>query len=172
LKRSCQAALCSKATAFCAVIITGAPGAVALPLPLPLPVPVPVRRDAGIAAPAPIKAAVIFGFMGWTILTLITAFAIGAFNSPSVGGVPDLCARMDLTGWSLSDGNLRVAHFLATHMMQAVQFATLLAASALQDRAKLHRVISVTVLWALWVLIEFHGALAGEAGLILRVVFG
>jgi len=147
--------------AFCAVIITGTAGAVALA----------VGRDAGFGAPAPVKAGIVLAFLGGTILTLITAFAIGAHGSPYVGGIPDLSARMSLTGWSLASGDLRVAHFLATHMMQAVPVAALFAAYALPDRAKWHLVLLVAVLWALWVLIEFRDALTGQASLILNVVF-
>lgn len=139
--------------AFCAVIITGAAGAVALE----------VARDSGFGAPAPVKAGVVLGLLGGTLLTLITAFAIGARGSPYVGGVPEMSARMALTGWSLSSGDLRVAHFLATHMMQAVPFAALLAAYALPDRAQRPVVFGVAALWALWVLLAHHGALAGQA---------
>jgi hypothetical protein len=146
--------------AFCAVIITGAAGAVA----------VAVWRDGSFGAPAPVRAGVVLGLLGGTILTLITAFAIGANCSPYFGGVPELSARMALTGWSLSSGDLRVAHFLATHMMQAVPFAALLAAYVQPDRAKLPLVIGVAVLWALWVLIEFRGALTGAEALFLDVV--
>ncbi|MCC6006540.1 MAG: hypothetical protein JJU40_02550, partial [Rhodobacteraceae bacterium] len=63
--------------AFCAIIITGAAGAVALA----------VWRDPGFAAPAPVKAGIVLGLMGGTILTLVTALAIGARGSPYVGSV-------------------------------------------------------------------------------------
>lgn len=146
--------------AFCAVIITGAAGAVA----------VAVWRDTGFAAPAPIKAGVILGLLGGTLLTLITAFAIGAQGSPYVGGVPALASRMMLTGWSLSGGDLRVAHFLATHMIQAVPVAAILAAYALPDRVTLPVVLGIAALWAAWVLLEFWQALAGKAAFLVALV--
>lgn len=146
--------------AFCAVIITGAAGAVALA----------VGRDSGFRAPEPLKVGIVLGLLGGTVLTLVTAFAIGARGSPYVGGVPDLSARMAPTGWSLSSGDLRVAHFLATHMMQAVPVAALLAAYALPDRAQRPLVIGVAALWALWVLIAFRTALTGEVALFLEMV--
>lgn len=147
--------------AFCAVIITGAAGAVALA----------VGRDGGFGAPAPVKAGIVLGFLGGTLLTLITAFAIGANGSPYVGGVPDPGARMALTGWSLSGGDLRVAHFLATHMMQAVPFTALLAAWALPNCATRPVAFGVAALWALWVLIAFRGALSGEGAIIATIFF-
>lgn len=143
--------------AFCAVIITGAAGAVALA----------VWCDGSFGAPAPVRAGVVLGLLGGTILTLITAFAIGARGSPYVGGVPDLSARMALTGWSLSSGDLRVAHFLATHMIQVVPVAALVAAYVLPDRAQRPLVIGVAGLWALWVMIAFRTALTGEVALFL-----
>ncbi len=146
--------------AFCAVIITGAAGAVALA----------VWRDSGFGAPAPVKAGIVLGLLGGTLLTLITAFAIGAHGSPYLGGIPDLSARMILTGWSLSGGDLRVAHFLATHMMQAVPIAAVLAAHALPGRVQLPLVIGFATLWILWTLVEFRAALSGEAAIILTPV--
>lgn len=145
--------------AFCAVIITGAAGAVALA----------VCRDAAFDATAPVRAGIVLGLLGGTILTLITAFAIGAYGSPYVGGVPDLSSRMPLTGWSLTGGDLRVGHFLATHMMQGVPFAALIAAYALPGRVRLPLVIGMATLWTLWTLIEFRAALSGEAAIILTL---
>lgn len=146
--------------AFCAVIITGAAGAIA----------VAVWRDAGFGAPWPVGAGIVLGLAGGTILTLITAFTIGAHGSPYMGGVPDLTARMALTGWSLTGGDLRVAHFLATHMMQAVPFAAILAAAVLPVRVQRPVVIAVALLWAVWTLIECHVALSGQRAIILALV--
>jgi hypothetical protein len=91
----------------------------------------------------------VLGLLGGTILTPITAFAIGAHGSPDVGGVPDLSSRMALTGWSLTSGDLRVTHLPATQMMQAVSVAALHAAHALPDRAQRPVVTGVAVLWGL-----------------------
>lgn len=146
--------------AFCAVIITGAAGAMA----------VAVWRDTGFAAPAPIKAGVILGLLGGTLLTLVKAFTIGAQGSPYVGGVPALASRMVLTGWSLAGGDLRVAHFLATHMMQAVPLVAILATYALPDRVKLPVVFGIAALWTAWVSLEFWQALAGKPSFLVTLV--
>lgn len=100
-------------------------------------------------------------------ITMVAAFAIGARGSPCFDGMPDLSARMILTGWSLSGGDLQVTHFLATHIMQAVPLAALLVAYAQPGRLHLPLVIGMATLWSLWTLTEFRAALSGEAAIIL-----
>jgi len=148
--------------AFCAVIITGAAGAVA----------VAVWRDPDYGAPRLVKMGIVVGLLGGTILTLITAFAIGGHGSPYVGAVPDLASRMPLTGWSLVGGDLRVAHFLATHMMQAVPVAALVMCRILPGRMALPAVVGGAGIWSVWVMSAFGMALAGQTPAVLTLLFG
>jgi hypothetical protein len=129
--------------AFAAVIIVGAAGAVGLA----------VLADGGFA-----------------VLTLVTAFAIGGRMSPFVGGVPDFGARMALTGWSRSGGDLRVSHFLATHMIQAVPVFSLLAGRTLPGQTASAAVIVLAMVWSLLTLSEFRTALAGSPSVIARAL--
>ncbi len=145
--------------AFAAVVITGTAAALAAA----------VWRDRGYAAGATIRAGIVLGLTGGTVLTLVTAFAIGARGGPHVGEVPDLASRMAFTGWSLTGGDLRVAHFLATHMMQAVPVAAILLARARPGPAARYVLTGVAVLWATWTLAEFSTALAGEPALFLAL---
>ena len=146
--------------AFCAVIITGAAGAVALA----------VWCDRGFAATGTVRTGIIVGLAGGTILTMVTAFAIGGLGGPYVGGVPDIASRMMFTGWSLSGGDLRVAHFLATHMVQAIPVAALFAVAARLGRMTTPLLWSFAVLWTGWVLLEFQTALSGETAIILDLI--
>lgn len=66
---------------------------------------------------------------GWglaigAILTTFTAFVLGsgAVDGPGhwVGGIKSDAAGLFLAGWSRSGGDLRVPHFFATHIMQAL----------------------------------------------------
>lgn len=147
--------------AFAAVIITGTAAAVAFQ----------VWRDPDFATSPTVRIGILLGLIGGTVLTLVTAFAIGGRGSPYVGGVPLLTSRMMFTGWSLTGGDLRVAHFLATHMMQAVPIA-----AALVIRARLRFfaqsfVFGFAGLWTVWVLVEFGNALSGEPALFMILHF-
>ncbi len=141
--------------AFAAIIITGAAAAVVSV----------VWRDPDFAGDAVLRAAILFGLIGGTILTVLTAFAISERGSPYVGNVPLLTSRMMFTGWSLTGGDLRLSHFLATHMMQAVPIAALLALRARIGFSAGYVVPGFAALWTVWVLVEFTVALSGEPGL-------
>ncbi|MGL4438868.1 MAG: hypothetical protein ACRCUE_06315 [Bosea sp. (in: a-proteobacteria)] len=146
--------------AFCAVIIVGAAGAIGLA----------AWADAELAASPALKAAIVVGLIGGTILTLITAFAIGGRMSPYVGGVPAFDARMALTGWSQSGGDLRVSHFLATHMIQTLPIFALVAERIVPGRAALAAVLVFAILWTMFTLFEFRTALGGSASIITRAM--
>jgi hypothetical protein len=72
------------------------------------------------------------GLMLGAVLTLVTAGALsaGAF-APEIGhwigGVRSDANGIPLLGWSTTGGDLRVSHFLATHLMQALPIVGLLA---------------------------------------------
>jgi hypothetical protein len=142
--------------AICAVIIVGAAGAIGLS----------VMADANVAAPFALRTAIVLGFVGGTILTLITAFAIGARTSPYVGGIPDFSARMALTGWSRTGGDLRVSHFLATHMIQILPLTALAFDRIAAARTAQALVVVVAIGWAAWTIQEFRIALAGSASIL------
>lgn len=144
--------------AFCAVIIIGAAGAIGL---------VMLGDNAAALTPA-LRIAIILGLVGGTVLTLVTAFAIGGRMSPFVGGTPAPELRMLLTGWSQTSGDLRVSHFLATHMIQAVPIAALLFARIAPDRTAVVVVVLFAVIWTALTVYEFRTALAGEASILTR----
>lgn len=142
--------------AFAAVIITGTAAAVAFQ----------VWRDPDFATSPAVKIGILLGLIGGTVLTLVTAFAIGGRGSPYVGGVPLLTSRMMFTGWSLTGGDLRVAHFLATHMMQAVPIVALVLVRAKTEGLATYGLLLFSALWAVWTLAEFSVALSGDRALI------
>jgi hypothetical protein len=65
-----------------------------------------------------------WGLVLGSLATLITAFALGSgqIDGPGhwVGGVRTDIGGLPLFGWSRSGGDLRVPHFFATHIMQAL----------------------------------------------------
>lgn len=146
--------------AFMAIIIIGAAGAVGLA----------VLGDQGFLGSLPLRTAIVIGFVGGTILTLITAFTIGGKLTPYVGGVPLPEARMLLTGWSQSAGDLRISHFLATHMIQALPLFALIAGRILPGRISLVLVLAFGVFWTAITLVEYRTALQGKSSVFARLI--
>jgi hypothetical protein len=145
--------------AFAAVIITGAAAAIAFQ----------VWRDPGFDTHHVLKTGILLGLSAGTALTLVTAFAIGGMGSPYVGNAPSLNSRMMLTGWSLTSGDLRVSHFLATHMMQAVPIAAVLMIWARIGSASKYALLGFAAFWTIWVMLEFGVALSGEPAFLVTL---
>lgn len=64
-------------------------------------------------------------------LTLVTAFTLGGNDGHWVGGTRSDAGGSALFGWSRDGGDLRVAHFFATHAMHFVPAAAIAAALVL-----------------------------------------
>lgn len=144
--------------AFMAVVIVGAAGAIGLAF---------LADNSANASPA-LRTAIAFGLIGGTVLTLVTAFTIGGRLSPYVGSIPGPDARMMLTGWSLTGGDLRVSHFLATHMIQAVPVFALAIERLGLGRSALLLVLAFGAAWAMATLLEYSVALKGDRAFMVR----
>ena len=137
-----------------AVVITLAAGAVGLAI---------VIGGAPGLGPATWLGTVI-GLIGGTVLTLLTAFPIGAALSRHVGAPPADERRMPLTGWSLDVADRRIPHFLGTHAMQALPLAGLILDALLPATAA---TVSILVLSALYILAVFASARLVARGIAL-----
>lgn len=75
-------------------------------------------------APTGVRLGGGWGLVLGSIATLFTAFALGSgeIGGPGhwVGGVRSDLGGLPLLGWSRTGGDLRVPHFFATHIMQAL----------------------------------------------------
>lgn len=73
----------------------------------------------------------VIGLLGGSIVTLLATapLASGIVAGPGhwVGGVHSDAAGLPIFGWSTTGGDLRVPHFFATHLIQAVPLAGWLA---------------------------------------------
>jgi hypothetical protein len=78
---------------------------------------------------------------------------------------------MMFTGWSLTGGDLRVAHFLATHMMQAIPIAAALMIRVRSGFVARYVLQGFAVLWTVWVVAEFRAALSGQPALFMALSF-
>jgi hypothetical protein len=83
------------------------------------------RHPGSDLAPA-IARALVLGLALTLPLTLATAGTLSAMGSHWIGGTPSDTGGLAIMGWSRDGGDLRVAHFFATHAMQAVPLAGLL----------------------------------------------
>jgi hypothetical protein len=98
---------------------------------------------------------------GWGLIlggigTLITAgvMSSGVIDGPGhwVGGIRSDAHGFPLTGWSTAGGDLRVPHFFATHMMQALPLLGLVADLWTPRRANLVVWLGVALMGAVIVL--------------------
>ena len=118
--------------------------------------------DSDSAFEPALKWAIALGLIGGTLLTLYTAFTIGARMSPYVGTIPTDEALMALTGWSRVGGDIRVSHFLATHMIQALPIVGIGIAYLMPSRIGVIIVVLAAVVWSSWTLTEYTRALSGK----------
>ena len=95
------------------------------------------------------------------VLTLVVAGSIGARLSPFVGAEAAAGPRMAVTGWALTGGDLRIAHFFATHMMQALPLAGLVLAWCAPPVVATAAVVGLAGAWTATTLLLFARALAG-----------
>jgi hypothetical protein len=110
--------------------------------------------DPAAALSKPMRWGTGLAFLLSTILTITTALTMGGRLTHHVGLEPAAALRVPLTSWSLTVGDMRVPHFLATHLMQAGPLFAWLAATTVSDRVATAAVIGFCLAWAgltLWV---------------------
>ena len=76
--------------------------------------------------PGTLTLAAGWGFILTGLLTLIVGFTLGAQGSHWIGGDQTDATGLPVLGWSTTGGDLRAAHFAATHLIQALLLAGLL----------------------------------------------
>jgi len=86
-----------------------------------------------------------WGFIVSAVLTTIVAGYLGAQTSHNVGGDPSDASGLTLFSWSTTGGDLRVPHFVALHIAQAMPFLAWLFPS---KRAVVIGLVGLTILVA------------------------
>ena len=105
-----------------------------------------VARDAGFAAGPRTRQGIVLGFVVTLPLTLIVAGMMSSLGNHWVGTPEPGGATLPLMGWSLTTGDLRPAHFVSIHGMQALPLLGLwLDRRKSEDRRILW---GATVLWS------------------------
>jgi hypothetical protein len=117
--------------------------------------------DRGAAMGGPLRTAIALGLAGGTALTLLVAFTMGGRMAHLVGVEAAGAPRMPLTGWSRTAGDLRVPHFFATHMIQAIPLAGLVLERAWTGSVGVLAAWLLALAWTALTLATFRQALSG-----------
>jgi hypothetical protein len=89
-----------------------------------------IARNPSTGLSPALKDAVVIGLALVLPLTLVTAGTMAAMGSHFVGGSANDAGGLFGMGWARDGGDLRVAHFFATHAMHFIPAFGLLAAAA------------------------------------------
>jgi hypothetical protein len=107
----------------------------------------------------------VMGLFLGGMATLLTASALasGQIAGPGhwVGGIRSDIGGLHILGWSTTGGDLRVPHFFATHLMQALPIAGIFADKVLPSNAKLF-VWLASVLGLMVVALTYTQAVSGQ----------
>jgi hypothetical protein len=108
-----------------------------------------------------LKAGIVLGLALTLPMTLISAGFMSSVGSHWVGGAASDAGGLSLMGWARDGGDLRVAHFFATHAMHAVPAFALVSAYVFgaNDRRP---VMVFAVFYVVFVAGVFIQALAGR----------
>jgi hypothetical protein len=127
-----------------AVILTSASGVMGLA----------IWRNPNTGLPPALHLSVALGLILTCILTVIAAGTMSSMPGHLIG-TPVTGARLPVLGWSREVGDLRVAHFFATHAMHAIPIAGLLATRLTPTTGRLiilttSAAFSILVAFAMW----------------------
>ncbi|MCA3448070.1 MAG: hypothetical protein INF93_15385 [Rhodobacter sp.] len=121
-----------------------------------------IWRNRASGLPGPLHLAVALGLVLTFVLTVPVAFHMSAATGHFVGTPADWDTGLPLMGWSRSVGDLRVAHFLATHALHGIPLAGLIAVLTLPEAAARRAVLLASAGYAALVVATFVQALAGQ----------
>jgi hypothetical protein len=79
-----------------------------------------IARDRTLDIAPTLRRALVLGAMLSAGATLVSATVLSAGSGHWVGGTPSDVGGLPLIGWSRRGGDLRVAHFFALHLQQAL----------------------------------------------------
>jgi hypothetical protein len=122
---------------------------------------VQIARNPATGLPPVVKESLVIG-LGLTLpLTLLTAGTMSSMSMHFVGGAGADAVTLPLMDWARDRGDLRVAHFFATHAMHAIPLAGLVSAWLLGSSARLPlRLFSLA--YVALVVFAFAQALSGR----------
>lgn len=118
-----------------------------------------------------LRLGAILGLTIGAAMTLVTAgfLSTGLILETGrwVDGIRNDASGLPLLGWSTTGGDLRASHFFATHTMQALPLAGLLADRFGSERSR-QLVLVATAIWASLVAVTFIQAVLGMPFIALK----
>ena len=119
-------------------------------------------RDGESRLSAPFRWSVGLSLVATFVLTVITAGYMAQTGSHLVGAAATDAGGFPIFGWSRDGGDLRVAHFFATHALHFVPVVGYLGALLLPNRPAFGLSVAATAAYAAFVVYCFIDALAGR----------
>ena len=107
-----------------------------------------------------LKLSIVLGLVLTFVLTIITAGYMAGTTGHYVG-TPVTGARLAVMGWSREVGDLRVAHFIATHALHALPLVGWLVSRWLRPAPAIACVIAAAVVYVAITGLTFAQAIAG-----------
>lgn len=123
---------------------------------------VAIHRNAAAGLDAGLRLSLSLGLVSTFFLTLIVAGYMSANMGHWVGGNASDAEGFVPMGWARDGGDLRVAHFFATHAMHFVPLAGLAVARLAPTGRRVGLVWAAAGVYALFTLYTFVEALAGR----------
>ena len=118
-------------------------------------------RDRGSALPEPLRLSLALGLILTFPLTLLAAGTLASLPGHHIG-TPVTGATMPFMGWSREVGDLRVAHFLATHALHVIPVIGLAALASRHPQHARRLVWAGAAGFAALTLFTFVQALSGR----------
>lgn len=122
-----------------------------------------ILRDRNSRLDPVFRLSVGVGLIATFVLTVIVAGTMSNNGSHFVGGMHSDAGGLPIVGWARDGGDLRVAHFFATHAMHFIPVAGFLFSRALPARQGRLAVLGCAGLFAAFVAYTFVEALSGQA---------
>jgi hypothetical protein len=120
-----------------------------------------IARNPATGLKPVLKDAVVLGLALTFPLTLLTAGTMAQMGSHFVGGSGAVLGAIPFMGWATDRGDLRVAHFFATHALHAIPLAGL-AIAAIGGRQSRVAVWLAALCYGAFVVAIFLQAMAGR----------
>ena len=122
---------------------------------------VQIARNPNTGLSPAVKEALVLGLALVLPLTLVTAGTMSGMGTHFIGGSGDDATGMPIMGWSRDGGDLRVAHFFATHALHFIPAFGLVSAVLFGgSRRALVRIFAA--LFVAFVVLLFAQALSGR----------
>jgi hypothetical protein len=120
-----------------------------------------IWRNRSTGLPPALHLGLSLGLILTFVLTVIVAGTMSSGTGHFIG-TPVTHAALPVMGWSREVGDLRVAHFFATHAMHAIPLAALVATLALPPRSATLATVAGAIAYTAFIAFLFWQALNGQ----------